>query len=96
MASFSFRLLLARLPSFLGQHRISLDRLTELAATCEEIKNYLAQDGEKSAIAFEFWERRHTTVLNALINCSLAVSYLELAPRPMCDPFNRTVSPDCR
>jgi len=64
---------------FLGQQRISLDRLTELAATCEEIKNYLAQDGAKSATAFEFWERRHTTVLNALINCSLAMKNFSLA-----------------
>lgn len=75
MASFSFRLLLARLPSFLGQHKVSLDRLTELAATCEEIKKYFAQNDNNSATAFEFWERRHTTVLNALINCSLTVSY---------------------
>lgn len=82
MASFSFRLLLARLPSCLGSHKTSLDRLTEMSTICEEIKNFYGPDGgvsaaEKTAVnATEFWERRHTTVLNALVNCSLAVSLI--------------------
>lgn len=76
MASFAFRLLLARLPSFLGFHKTTLDRLTEMATTCEEIKTYYAQDNSSagSANAVDFWERRHVTVLNALVNCSLTVS----------------------
>lgn len=78
MVSFAFRLLLARLPSFLGAHKTTLDRLTEMVATCDEIKNYYAQDGAASANAVDFWERRHVTVLNALVNCSLSVSDTEL------------------
>lgn len=72
MASFSLRLLLAKLPSFLGSHKTSLDRLTDLSTTCEEIRAYYAAEGDKAAS--DFWERRLTAVLNALVNCSLMVS----------------------
>lgn len=42
MASFSFRLLLAELPNYLGSSTVSMDRLTDLAERCAEVpKNKL-------------------------------------------------------
>lgn len=71
MASFSFRLLIAKLPSHLGSHKISLDRLTDMLLVCQEIKDYYnAQSKEK---AVKFWAKRERTVLHALIDCALSV-----------------------
>lgn len=71
MASFSFRLLIAKLPSYLGLHKTTLDRLTDIAITCEEIKNFYGSEG--NAAASTFWEKRENITLTSLINCSLAV-----------------------
>lgn len=40
MASFSFRLLLAELPTYLGQPKTAMDKLTELSLISSEV-NYL-------------------------------------------------------
>ncbi len=38
MASFSFRLLLAELPSYLGHPKTAIDKLTELSLISSEVK----------------------------------------------------------
>lgn len=35
MASFAFRLLIAKLPSYFGSHKIALDRLTDCLIVCK-------------------------------------------------------------
>lgn len=72
MASFSFRLLIAKMPAYLGSLKTALDRLTEMSITCNEIKEHYANANNK--IAEEFWEKREHIVICALINCALAVS----------------------
>lgn len=71
MASFSFRLLLAKMPSFLGSHETSLDRLTDMSNICTEIKEYYLADDNQ--VAVEFWQKRENAVLDSLLNCSLSV-----------------------
>lgn len=39
MAAFSFRLLLAELPTYLGAPKVSMDKLTELVAICAEVRS---------------------------------------------------------
>lgn len=77
MASFSFRLLMAKMPAYLGSLKTALDRLTEMSITCSEIKDHYANAGNK--IANEFWERREHIVLCSLINCALAVRFIQNA-----------------
>lgn len=72
MASFAFRLLIAKLPSYLGSYKVSLDRLTDMLTVCTEIKEYLVADGNEPAA--KFWEGREQVVIYALINCCLAVN----------------------
>lgn len=38
MASFSFRLLLSELPNFFGSSTVSINRLTDLAERCAEVR----------------------------------------------------------
>lgn len=71
MASFSFRLLIAKLPLYLGSHKMALDRLTEMSITCAEIKLHYDAAGNKEAS--EFWQKRELILLCALINCALPV-----------------------
>lgn len=73
MASFSFRLLIAKLPSYLGSHKTALDRLTDMAITCNEIKNYY--NDESNDVASRLWENRENLTLISLINCALAVKF---------------------
>lgn len=71
MASFAFRLLIAKLPSYLGSHKVALDRLTDMLLVAKEIKeSYAAESNEK---AETFWSKREQTILHSLINCALAV-----------------------
>lgn len=71
MASFAFRLLIAKLPSYLGAYKDALDRLTDMLLVCKEIKEfYLAQSNAKAG---QFWAKREQTVLPALIDCALSV-----------------------
>lgn len=75
MACFSFRLLLAELPINLGDPKTAMDRLTDLAAICTEIRNYYAAAAAASKQSAEqFWARRETRVLHSLVNCTLLVN----------------------
>ncbi|XP_055631276.1 trafficking protein particle complex subunit 12 [Toxorhynchites rutilus septentrionalis] len=81
MAPFSFRLLLAELPIYLGTPRTSLDRLTELLAVACQIKNYFARlpDSTASNDARKFWSSREKRILHSIVNCSLLVKDFSLA-----------------
>lgn len=79
MVSFSFRLLLAKLPSYLGLLKSSLDRLTEMSITCYEIREHFSQ--QQNEAATEFWLRREQVVLCSLINCALSVMKSPLGRR---------------
>lgn len=63
---------MAKLPSYLGSYKVSLDRLTDMLLVTTEIKEYFAAEG--NAAAERFWAKREKIVLYALINCALAVS----------------------
>lgn len=69
MAPFAFRLLIARLPSYFGSYRCSLDRLTDMLLICTRIKEHFGDEANKAAELF--WARRQQSVLYALINCAL-------------------------
>lgn len=71
MASFSFRLLIARLPSYLGSHKMALDRLTDMLLVSKDIREYFAAESNEKAE--QFWAKREQTILHALINCALSV-----------------------
>lgn len=71
MASFSFRLLIAKLPLYLGSYKTALDRLTDMMLVSKEIKEYYAAQSNEEAV--KFWTKREQTVLNSLINCALSV-----------------------
>lgn len=74
MASFAFRLLIAKLPSYLGSHKVALDRLTDMLLICTEIKEYyVAQSNDE---AEHFWNKREQTVIHALIDCALSVIHI--------------------
>lgn len=71
MASFAFRLLIAKLPSYLGSHKVTLDRLTDMLLVAKEIREqFTAESNEK---AEHFWSKREQIILHALINCALMV-----------------------
>lgn len=74
IACFSFRLLLAELPIYLGKPHLALDRLSELHVISHEIKEHF--DRLKNANSAEFWQRRAERVLQSIINCALMVSEL--------------------
>ncbi|BFF97350.1 trafficking protein particle complex subunit 12 [Drosophila madeirensis] len=69
IACFSFRLLLAELPIYMGKPHIALDRLSELHVTSTEIKQHFIQLQNKTAE--EFWQKRCERVLHSIINCGL-------------------------
>lgn len=80
MASFAFRLLMAKLPSYLGSYKVSLDRLTDMLLVATEIKEYFL--AEKDGPAERFWAKREKIILYALINCGLAVcTYIIVKPQ---------------
>lgn len=54
MAAFSFRLLLAELPSYLGQPKIAMDKLTELSLISSEVINYRCTAKRNSSHSFPF------------------------------------------
>lgn len=72
MASFAFRLLLAKIPSYLGSYKVTLDRLTDILSICTDIKSFFETNGNE--IAVNFWSKREQIVLYALINCCATVS----------------------
>ncbi|XP_058829269.1 trafficking protein particle complex subunit 12 [Topomyia yanbarensis] len=81
MAPFSFRLLLAELPIYLGVPRLALDRLMELLAVTSQIKSYFERLPESSTQkdAERFWHSRETRILHSIVNCSLLVKDFSLA-----------------
>lgn len=75
MASFAFRLFIAKLPSYFGMHKVALDRLTDMLLISKEIREYYAsQNNEK---ADQFWTKREQMILHALINCALTVIFFK-------------------
>ncbi|EDV97627.1 trafficking protein particle complex subunit 12 [Drosophila grimshawi] len=69
IACFSFRLLLAELPIYLGKPHLALDRLSELHVISNDIKAHY--ETLKNETAAEFWQRRAERVLQSIINCAL-------------------------
>ncbi|XP_053681378.1 trafficking protein particle complex subunit 12 [Anopheles nili] len=79
MAPFSFRLLLAELPVYLGAPRLALDRLTELLAVVNQIQSYFGRASVPHAKeAHAFWSARETRILHSVVNCALAVKDFNL------------------
>lgn len=76
MASFAFRMLMAKLPSYLGSYKVALDRLTDMLIVCTEIKEFYSN--EKNELAAKFWLKREQIVLYALINCALQIKDFSL------------------
>lgn len=72
IACFSFRLLLAEMPIYLGNPQLALDRLSELYVICNEIKQYYA--GKQPSEAQDLWKKRELRVLHAIVNCAIIVS----------------------
>lgn len=79
MAAFSFRLLLAEFPLFIGSCKTAIDRLTDLLAVCTEIQEHYETEGEKNETASQFWRRRANRVMHSIVNCSLMMKEYSLA-----------------
>lgn len=75
IACFSFRLLLAELPIYLGKPHLALDQLSELHVTSTDIKEHFER--LKNVSASEFWQRRAERVLQSIINCALMVKIVK-------------------
>nr|XP_019530015.2 trafficking protein particle complex subunit 12 [Aedes albopictus] len=80
MASFSFRLLLAELPIYLGSPRVALDRLTEMLAIASQICNYFERlpESEANKQSAQFWHLREKRILHSIVNCSLLLKDFSL------------------
>lgn len=78
MASFSFRLLHAELPLYMGSFKLSMDRLSDLLATCNQIRQFLADDSKYSPDVVEFWQKREIRVQQSLINCAISMKDFHL------------------
>ncbi|TMW39429.1 hypothetical protein DOY81_015491, partial [Sarcophaga bullata] len=76
IACFSFRLLLAEMPIYLGNPQLALDRLSELYVICNEIKQYYANIQPKEAQ--DFWKKRELRVLHAIVNCAIILKKYNL------------------
>ncbi|XP_075161705.1 trafficking protein particle complex subunit 12-like isoform X2 [Haematobia irritans] len=76
IASFSFRLLLAEMPIYLGNPQMALDRLSELYVITNDIKMYFA--GKPSKEAHIFWKKRELRVLHAIVNCAIILKKYNL------------------
>ncbi|XP_065166950.1 trafficking protein particle complex subunit 12 [Atheta coriaria] len=90
IASFSFRLLLAELPSHCGKPKESLTKLFSLLATVrhmlKNLKEGLCEDGNPAEIgasdrsdSIRLWTGRETRIMHSIINCALAQKDYELA-----------------
>lgn len=71
MASFTFRLLLAELPMYVGQEKIALDNLSNVNSVCKQIMDHLSLKGD--AVGTLFWKRRYARSLQSMVNCSLVL-----------------------
>uniref|UniRef100_A0A7G3AJM5 Putative histone-lysine n-methyltransferase eggless n=1 Tax=Lutzomyia longipalpis TaxID=7200 RepID=A0A7G3AJM5_LUTLO len=69
MGSFSFRLLLAELPMYLGAANVALNRLTAMENTCRKIERVMQSTGVENNQ--KFWRRRRVRVQHSIINCAL-------------------------
>ncbi|GAB0096402.1 trafficking protein particle complex subunit 12 [Sergentomyia squamirostris] len=78
MASFSFRLLLAELPMFLGAPNIALQRLTTIFNICTKIEESMDLT-KSSGNNVKFWRRRRLRVVHSIINCSLVQKNYNIA-----------------
>lgn len=94
MASFSFRLLLAELPQYQGNHQKTLDKLYSLLGTVsiilQNLKNGLSEDGSDSKMtdavrkrSIQLWEERECRILYSLVNCVLSLKDYVMAVRLM-------------
>ncbi|XP_011307775.1 trafficking protein particle complex subunit 12 [Fopius arisanus] len=90
MASFSFRLLLAEIPSFCGCHRESLDKLYAILGTVNHILENLGQglseEGGKATCSpveredsVKLWSRRRSKIMISIVNCAVAARNFVLA-----------------
>ncbi|XP_072376597.1 trafficking protein particle complex subunit 12 [Diabrotica undecimpunctata] len=90
MASFSFRLLLAELPTHCGKPKESITRLFNLLATIRQILSNLkhgqCEDGNPMELSetdrsdsLRLWMGREVRVMHSIINSALAVRDYELA-----------------
>ncbi|XP_015114005.1 trafficking protein particle complex subunit 12 [Diachasma alloeum] len=90
MASFSFRLLLAEIPSFCGSPRESLDNLYAVLSTVNQILRNLGEGlSEEGGAAncsvverqdsVKLWSRRKSKVLVSIVNCALVAKNFVLA-----------------
>ncbi|XP_001664113.2 trafficking protein particle complex subunit 12 [Aedes aegypti] len=96
MASFSFRLLLAELPIYLGSPRVALDRLTEMMAVASQIRSYFEKlpDSEANKGSARFWHSREKRILHSIVNCSLLVKDFSLTDqliRRLVDDLTATI-----
>lgn len=71
MASFTFRLLLAELPMYVGQEKIALDNLSNVNSVCKQIMDHLSSKGDP--VGALFWKRRYARSLQSMVNCSLVL-----------------------
>lgn len=85
IASFSFRLLLAEIPIYFGNTKLAMDRLTELASICNEIKSYFKDEKQN----YEFWRKREVRVLHSITNCAIMMKDYSLVDDLIQTLFNQ-------
>lgn len=84
MVPFSFRVLVAELPQFIGQHQDGMTRLYSLLTTCQKIVTNLTEGfdeyGDKCGLSEEYlnaslllWKHRTNRVQYSVGNCLLAL-----------------------
>ncbi|XP_037938493.1 trafficking protein particle complex subunit 12 [Teleopsis dalmanni] len=76
IACFSFRLLLAELPIYLGNPQQAMDRLSELFVITNDISKYYKHTDNE--VAAEFWNKREIRVLHSFINCAIIMKKYNL------------------
>lgn len=90
IASFSFRLLLAELPSHCGKPKEAITKLFSILSTIRHILNNLKQDLAEDGSSLELseadrldskslWSGREVRTLHSIINCALGMKEYELA-----------------
>ncbi|XP_033326436.2 trafficking protein particle complex subunit 12 [Megalopta genalis] len=90
MASFSFRLLLAEIPSYCGRPKEALDNLYKVLATVNQIitnfNDGYSGDGSRITVnaveqedAIRLWKGRRSRVLMSITNCAVGIKNYVLA-----------------
>ncbi|KFM80029.1 Trafficking protein particle complex subunit 12, partial [Stegodyphus mimosarum] len=83
MVPFSFRILLAELPQYQGNHQIALDNMHRILNIIQKmlknIQSGCAEDGSmielpesRQKASFEIWSKRERRVLYSILNCVLS------------------------